>query len=94
MEMTWKWSQEDLKKLAIEVAAINKESNLKREVIIPTDQEIQYTVREISKMSKQSQPTITRHIREGLLTASKVGKNWKITQENYLKYINNDNTRD
>lgn len=82
-----KLSEQDVKLIAKEVAFIN---GAKKQVVIPTDQEIQYTVSEVAKMSKQTVGTITRHIRNKLLTGSKVGKSWKITQENYLKYITNE----
>ena len=79
-----------VEKVAKKVASLNREP--KRKLVIPTSEELQYTVGEVADMSKQSEGTITRHIRTGLLIASKVGKSWKITQNNYLKYINNDNT--
>jgi excisionase family DNA binding protein len=48
-----------------------------------------YTVKEVAALTKRAHPTITRHIRIGLLKASKVGKSWLISEENYQNYKNN-----
>lgn len=49
-----------------------------------------YKVSDVVDNTGQSESTVTRHIREGLLIASKVGKFWLINEENYKNYINND----
>jgi hypothetical protein len=93
MEVNEIFTESFINKLAKKVAVINKtDDSQKRRLLIPTNEELQYTVGEVAEMSKQSESTITRHIRDGLLIGSKVGKSWKITQNNYLKYINNDNS--
>lgn len=48
-----------------------------------------YKVRQVASMTQKSVATITNHCRIGLLKASKVGKSWLITEENYLNYKNN-----
>jgi excisionase family DNA binding protein len=78
-------------KVIAKLAKKKKEAPPKREVIIPTVKNFQYTVKEISAMTKSSEGTVTRHIRNKVLIATKVGKSWKITHENYLKYIENEN---
>jgi len=94
MEVEKIFTEDFINKLAKKVAVINKiDDNQKRKLLIPTNEELQYTVGEVAEMSKQSESTITRHIRDGLLIGSKVGKSWKITQNNYLKYINNENNQ-
>ena len=53
----------------------------------PTKQvaaERNYKVRQVATMTQKSVATITNHCRIGLLKASKVGKSWLITEENYL----------
>lgn len=90
MKITFDMPDDFVDKVAKKVAILNREP--KRELFIPTNEELQYTVGEVAEMSKQSKQTIARHCRDGLITASKVGKSWKITQNNYLKYINNDNS--
>ncbi|MNR36495.1 hypothetical protein D3C85_1544170 [compost metagenome] len=93
MEIKVTLSKQSIKELAKEVAVINSSGDTqKRQLLMPTSEELQYTVGEVAEMSKQSEGTITRHLRDGLLIGSKVGKSWKITQNNYLKYINNDNS--
>lgn len=95
MKLEVELSEESLDKLAVKVAARmkkeKKETPPKREVIIPTTKDFQYTVEEIATMTKSSTGTITRHIRQKILSATKVGKSWKISHENYLKYIENEN---
>jgi hypothetical protein len=92
MKIVFEMPDDFIDKVAKKVAVINKSGdNQKRTLLIPTNEELQYTVSEVAEMSKQSMSTITRHIRDGLLIGSKTGKNWKITQKNYLKYINNEN---
>lgn len=96
MKITFDMPDDFVDKVAKKVAILNKKikpyvPKQKREVIIPNNNELQYTVGEVAEMSKQSEQTIARHCRDGLLIAAKVGKSWKITQNNYLKYINNEN---
>lgn len=51
--------------------------------------EINYTVAQVADMTNRAVSTITCHCRVGLLKASKVGKSWLISEENYLAYKNN-----
>jgi hypothetical protein len=50
-----------------------------------------YTVKEVAKMLNKAIPTITMHIRLGMLKATKAGgsKAWIISEENYYNYKNN-----
>lgn len=91
MKLEVELSQDSINKIAKIVADINYKKEPKREVINPTSQDFQYSVREIAKMCKQSERNIRIHIRAKLLVATKIGKSWKISQENYLKYIENAN---
>lgn len=49
-----------------------------------------YNVKDAALLTTKSLQTIRTHIKIGLLEAKKVGKNYVITQENLLKYIEND----
>lgn len=48
-----------------------------------------YKVSQVATMTQKSVSTVTLHCRIGLLKASKVGKSWLISEENYLNYKNN-----
>jgi len=58
--------------------------------VIP-DKEKFYSVKEICTATGLHESTITKHIRLGILKASKPGggKSWLITEENYRTYIQN-----
>lgn len=49
-----------------------------------------YTVKDVSLLIKKSKQTIRSHIDAGLIVAKKVGKNYVITEENLIKYIENE----
>lgn len=49
-----------------------------------------YSIAEVSEMSGQSQKTIRRHIAAGKLKADKVGNCYRITKENYNKWLISD----
>ena len=49
-----------------------------------------YSIAEVSEMSGQSQKTIRRHIASGKLKADKVGNCYRITKENYNKWLISD----
>lgn len=49
-----------------------------------------YTVKDVSLLTKKSKQTIRSHIDAGLIVAKKVGKNYIITEENLIKYIENE----
>ena len=49
-----------------------------------------YSIAEVSEMSGQSQKTIRRHIAAGKLKADKVGNCYRITKENYSKWLISD----
>ena len=97
MELTVNLTDESMDKLADKladkVAFLNSTSNTtNRKLLIPTDKEIIYSVTEVAEMTKQSDSTITKHIRDGLLKGYKPGRSWKIKRQDYLKYINNGNS--
>jgi len=48
--------------------------------------EVNFTVPQVAKLMNKSVATITRHIRQKHLCASKVGKCWTITEEDYNNY--------
>lgn len=54
----------------------------------PKPVEVNLTVNEVAQRVNKSAATITRHIRQGLLMATKAGgtKSWVITQDNYINY--------
>lgn len=85
MEVTLKakLSQEDMHLIAKKVAVINAQEAKPT----PKEQEIQYTVKKVAQMTNRTAWTIRNHISIGLLTASKVGKSFLISEENYKKYI-------
>ncbi|MGL4971836.1 MAG: helix-turn-helix domain-containing protein [Culicoidibacterales bacterium] len=101
MEVTLKaqLSKKDIHLLAKEVANINNPKNLKNiakqvslintKEVKPLDrnQKIQYTVQEVAIMVNRTPWTVRNHISIGLLSASKVGKSWLISEDNYKKYI-------
>lgn len=78
-----KLSQADIKAIAKEVAVINAK-DMKS---VAKEQELQYTVNQVAKMTNKTPWTIRQHIDIGLLSASKVGKSWLISEDNYKKYI-------
>jgi len=82
-----KLSDQDVKLIAKEVAAINSSKNLK---LIAKEQEKQYTVNEVAEMTSKTPWTVRQHVKAGLLNASKVGKSFLISESNYKKYINNE----
>ncbi len=56
-----------------------------------TGKKLFFSVLETSEMIGVSEQTLTRHIRSGLLQASKPGKNYLISQENINQYLNRNN---
>lgn len=83
--VTAKLTEQDMKAIAKEVAAINSPKNIPK----PQDEEPQYTVNEVAKMTKRKPWTIRNHISRGLLLGSKVGKGFLISSTDYNKYIKN-----
>lgn len=80
-----KLSEQDVKLIAKEVAIINAPKKQEQAF-----QEKQYTVKEVAYMTTRTPWTIRKHITDDkILTATKVGKSWLISQTNYNKYINN-----
>ena len=49
-----------------------------------------YSIAEAAQMSAQSQKTVRRHIAAGKLKADKVGNCYRITKENYNKWLISD----
>ena len=46
-----------------------------------------YTVLEIAKMLSISDETVYRHINSGKLKASKIGQQWRISEEQLQDYL-------
>ncbi len=65
------------------------DEQLKRNPAKHVASERNYKVSQVASMTQKSVSTITLHCRIGLLKASKVGKSWLVTEENYLNYKNN-----
>jgi len=53
-----------------------------------------YSIAEIADLSKQSQKTIRRHIAAGKLQAEKVNNKYRISEEQYQKWLMSDKTDD
>lgn len=49
-----------------------------------------FSIAEISEMSQQSQKTIRRHIAAGKLRADKIGGSYRISKDNYDKWLQSD----
>jgi hypothetical protein len=89
MEIIVKLSPESLDALAERVVEIQDKK--KKSEKKPIADEPQYTVNEVAEMCKRSPNVIRKHItKDKLLTASKVGKSWLIKNEDYQKYITNE----
>jgi|AntDeeMinimDraft_6_1070357.scaffolds.fasta_scaffold35358_2 excisionase family DNA binding protein len=82
-------SAETIEIIAQRASAINNEKLQSK----PNEKykKIFFTVIETSKMIGVSEQTLTRHIRSGLLQASKPGKNYLISKENINLYLNINN---
>jgi excisionase family DNA binding protein len=87
LEVTMKLSEENVNAIAKRMVEIQ---NKKPPETIKFSEKTQYTVNEVAEMSKKTSWTIRQHIKHNLLTASKVGKSWLISQEDYQKYITNE----
>ena len=46
-----------------------------------------YSIADVAEMSGQSQKTIRRHIAAGKLKADKIGNCYRISKENYNKWL-------
>lgn len=53
-----------------------------------------YSIAEIADLSKQSQKTIRRHIAAGKLQAEKINNKYRISEEQYQKWLMSDKTDD
>lgn len=53
---------------------------------VKDDQVDAYTVREVAVKIRRSEATVARHIRMGLLSASKIGKSWLVHKEEFHRY--------
>ena len=49
-----------------------------------------YSIAEVASLSGQSQKTIRRHIAAGKLKAEKIGNCYRITKENYNRWLTSD----
>lgn len=63
--------------------------NIKQDV--KQKQNITYTVEEVAKAVKQHKSTVLRHIKYDILKATKTGKSYIITEQNFKNYINGRN---
>lgn len=79
MKIEVELSEEAIDKIAQRVVAIKKEKEV-----------ITYTVKQLCQpnMLNRSKRTVQQYFKEGVLQGSRVGTEWTITHENYLKYIN------
>lgn len=48
-----------------------------------------YTPDEIAEKIKVSEQTVRRYLRDGKLEGFKIGNNWRITEKNFLDFIEN-----
>lgn len=48
-----------------------------------------YTPDEIAEKIKVSEQTVRRYLRDGKLEGFKIGNNWRITEKNFLEFIDN-----
>jgi|GEM_PF-3074292 len=86
------WMQELVNSLSNKVIhnIIDKiDEQIKRSPSMRTANEQNYKVSQVAAMTQKSVSTVTLHCRIGLLKASKVGKSWLISEQNYLDYKNN-----
>lgn len=51
-----------------------------------------YTVEEVAQSLKMNSRTIREYIRNGELKATRIGRKYVITQENYETFLSNDHT--
>lgn len=49
-----------------------------------------YTLSEVAKILKVGNTTVVRHIKNGLIKATKPGQSYIITHENLTQYLNNN----
>ena len=54
-------------------------SEMKEDVVLTTDEAIQYL--------KVSKPTLLRHIHQGKIKATKVGRSWRILQSELYRFL-------
>jgi excisionase family DNA binding protein len=52
---------------------------MKEDVVLTTDEAIQYL--------KVSKPTLLRHIHQGKIKATKVGRSWRILQSELYRFL-------
>jgi len=48
-----------------------------------------YTPEEVAKKLKVSEQTIRRYLREEKIEGFKIGNNWRIKEQSFLKFIDN-----
>ena len=81
-------SPKDLKEIAKEVAIINEKKGKETKVNKP---EKLFTVKEVAEMTSRTPWTVRMHISAKILKATKVGKSWLITTQEYNNYIQKEN---
>lgn len=55
--------------------------------------EIVYTVKEVAEITKQSTQTVHNHIKHEILKATRLGKDFRITETNLKNYINGNGNK-
>lgn len=73
-------SKDDIETIATIIVAKLRENKV--------DRETTYTVKEVAEITKKSPQTIHIHIKRGLLKASRIGREYIITQKGLDDYIN------
>lgn len=79
-QITIKLSDEDIDRISAKVA----------EKILKSQDKEYYTIQEVAETTRSHKQTIYRHIREGLLTATKNGRDYIVSKDNLEKYINGE----
>ena len=87
MDVTIKLSDENINAIAVRVVEIQNKENNKPATESKSNL---FTVKQVAAWTKKTENTIARHIRDKILKADKVGKSWLINEENFNKYINNE----
>ncbi len=84
MPIEIKLSEEDKEDIASRVA---KKISDCAEFCVNNEVKTTFSVKEVSKILGNNKVTVINHIKNGLLTAKKNGKNYIITQESLDKYL-------
>ncbi len=85
-------SAETLEKIAQRASEINADKNVKQKVSDAVSVTKQwYTVLEMEELTGIKEASITRHIRAGLIEATRPGKSYLISIDSINEYLNRNN---